>query len=176
MKKWFKDVVNEIQLFPVDLRRKSDDNNLKGEEISDDLSYFIVSWFGENEDGYSYQVVFNTHSTFDNNHYQVYLFDDDNTYIHLLIEQSRTLLPPVWDRLFSGIDYYDYIYVMEKLNNTMIINNLKPFDINYSKEGKYIHMIKETYEEAMELIKQGKSYNILSIKATVLDEGKILIK
>lgn len=175
MKKWFKDVPGEVQLLPVNLRRKSD-NNLTGEEILDDQSYFFLSWHGKNEDGYSYQVVFNTCQTLNNNHYQIYLFDDDNTYIHLLIKQSKTLLPPVWDRLFGGVDYYDYINIMEELNNTMIMNNLKPFEIDYSKENKFIYMIKETYEEAMELIKQGKSYNILSMKATVLDEGKLELK
>ena len=174
MKKWFKDInTREAQLLPIELRGHSDGR--RGADVTDKESYYVIMWYGKNDDNWSYQVGFNCCENYGNNAWQIFLFDDKDELVIASSWDSKTLLPPVWNREFGGIDYYDYISVMERINAGQKHQNLKEFPIDYSRKGKFIHLCKLPNGVTTEdVIQRGVAYNILAIKAE--DENKVITK
>lgn len=174
MKKWFKDTnTREAQLLPIELRGHSDGR--RGVDVTDKESYYIIMWYGKNDDNWSYQVRFNCCQNYKNNMWQIFLFDDKDELVTAFALPSKTLLPPVWNRELGGIDYHDYIFVMKRINARQKHYNVQEFPIDYSRKGKFIHLVKfpdgVTYED---VIQRGVVYNILAIKAEN-DEGLLSV-
>lgn len=176
MKKWFKDTDSrEVQILPVGLRYYKDGR--KGEEIPDDMAKLVMVWHGKNEDGCSYQVLFNTQQTLDNNYYWVLVFAPNDEFVYNFGVNSKTSIPPIWDRRFGLDDYIDYHEVMNKLNLWMEdVYDQAPFPVNKSLENKWVSLLAGTKDEIDTAISENKSYQILTIKAEAFFAQMKLVK
>jgi len=157
MKKFFIDTDSrEVQTLPSECRAP---------EVLEDQSKFIMMCHGESEDGWSYQVLFSTQRFYDNNSWHVFVFDEQDEFVDTFSVPSVSAIPPVWNRQFGGIDYFDYIKVMSYLNAGMDKAGKAHFPRDDRPEGKFVYFVNKSYDEIMNLVKEGKSYEILAIKA-----------
>jgi hypothetical protein len=170
MKKWFKDTdTREGQLMPVELRGHSDGR--RGAQVTDKESYYVIMWHGRNDEGWSYQVGFSCLENYSNNYWHIFLFDNNDECIVITQKESLTKIPPVWNREWGGIDYYDYLDIMALINRGQKHNNLQEFPVNTDRKGKFLHFVKGDPEKILEGIKTGQPYEILAIRAEMENNG-----
>ena len=140
MKKWFKDIdTRQVQLLPNELK-----DRLNIPSVLDNVknkSGFIVLWHDENKFGLSYQVTIHYLENQQNNHYHIFLFNQKNNLTLKLTVESRVKIPPVWNREWDYIDYRDYVFIMDLINNIAEQNNLFKFNIDYLLTLSKISMV-----------------------------------
>ncbi len=126
----------------------------------------LVCDFWQHEEDYDIQVIFPLTASYKYNTYLIYIYLWKTQQLFILGYRSHTVYPPVWNREFSfGPDYIDYINICKYVNKFIEGRLLKPFNIDYKLEGKSWNASTNSPQEIEQLLKEGKSYNIISLKA-----------
>lgn len=134
---------------------------------------FVLDWQRARED-YMVQVVFPLESNWDYNHYIVLFYDWPKESMTMMVYPSQTIYPPVWDRAFScGPDWFDYVAI-QKYIKPFVDKRGYEFTIDEAIAGKAFNGTKETPEEIRQLIRDGKSYSVVSLKMEVMVENMTL--
>ena len=139
----------------------------KGTPIS-----LILCWQKDCE-GYSIQAAFTNQQALKNNFYNIYVYDWVGKKMYFVLMPSRIALPPVWDRLFVGFDYFDYVLAQKVANSILEKFNLDPIEVDVVKEGKMVSCIGCSFDEALEKLKKGESYPIIGVKAELVNGPSI---
>ncbi len=128
-----------------------------------------TKWVCEYHIRHSYfdiQVVFPLLESYDYNMYLIHIYAWKRKKLYIIGFNSGTKYPPVWDRSFSvGADYIDYVFSQHQINQFLKKQGLPLIDVDYTLDGKAINLTNQTIEEIENLITNGESYNIMSVKA-----------
>ena len=138
-------------------------------------SKIACDWWRKEQD-YSIQVVFPLVTNWDYNNYFILIYDWVQEVLFLLGYRSHTVYPPVWDRSFSpGPDYIDFVNIQRYINKFLKSRNMKEFEIDTDLVGKSWNATLETPEEVRRLLKEGKPYQIVSLKAEAVPDKVRLV-
>ncbi len=137
-------------------RKRYEKVNVFGNDVIFDFSF-------KNESGdIVAQCYFFDYFNYNNNNHFVVCESQTFGDFYVFTCRSDTKYPPVWDREFSlGPDYFDYI----KIGKLLKLNCRTDIVIDESKAGKSVNFTKESMDEVEELIKAGRPYSIISLKA-----------
>lgn len=126
----------------------------------------LVCDWSRKENNIDVQVVFPLTAMWEYNHYLIFIYDWAQKELFVTAYRSHTKYPPVWDRGFSlGPDWIDYVGIQHFINKQLKAKNLPEMTVDESKEGKSFNASPDSPEKIQEAIKEGKPYNILSLKA-----------
>lgn len=163
MKKFLKDNTRETQSLSkeiiMDIFGYSEAN--AKEAIKSPL--IVLHSFSDNE--MSFQICFVNYQNLNNNYYSVFGFDKNDEIILKFGYPSHASYPPVWDREFGNIDYFDFLGIQLEINKVLNRNNLPLINIDILPNGKNFYFTKEKPVEVVELLKKGQSYQIISLFA-----------
>lgn len=166
MAKLFKDIESrEVQILSQEYR-KIIFPNLPDDRRSEDNHFrFVLLEYKTNEDGYSYQILFNSTAHLTNNFYWFFVYKPDESVLFYSGIKSKTDYPPVWDRGFGGMDWFDYEILIDQMNRGMAENGLNKFPVDTIHDDKWVYLVTQPVDEVLKLIEEGKSYDILALKA-----------
>ena len=118
------------------------------------------------DNNYSVQICFNILPSLINNNYLILIFDDDDNLLLADNYGSHTIYPPVWNREFGYLDYTDFVGIQKRINEHLNKINRPTMGYDFSLQKRSFYFTKEDpIKEIPELLKAGKSYDIIQIFA-----------
>ena len=128
---------------------------------------FVLCFYRDN-DRFLVQVLFNDTAKYSNNSYAIYFWDKIDFKSSFCCEYpSHIVYPKVWDCVFVRglIDCVNYFAIQMVINRVMKAKNVIEFELDLDKTKRDTVMVTQKQEEIEKLIKEGKSYQIISLKA-----------
>ena len=159
MKKFFYDDI----LYPQPLSKEAAVKlfGVSEDKIEDTLKaeQFIVSKTIKTKTK-SIQICINTAAIIENNSYLFLVFDLDDNLLEAFSVPSHTVCPPVWDRLFGGLDYLDWLSIQYRIQSTFPEDL---FEISYETDGFSFYLTQEP--DAFQRMQRGEKYGNICLFA-----------
>lgn len=151
--KWtIQELNKEFGRYLVD--RESDTNHIF------DYTFILVEEF--ESDKTLYQVSFSPIQSYENNYYYIFCNNVGGGDIFTCCSQAK--YPPVWNREFGLMDYYDYLSIQKNLYDWCCKQG-ENFTINTSPKNRWFYLVDAPLKEIDRRIQNGESYQITSVPA-----------
>lgn len=166
VKKWLKDNTLEPQEVPQEIASRV--YKVTEDKLEEGSKERFVVLRTIRTPTHSIQIAINDKAAADNNSYSLLVFDAGDNLKWATAVESHVPVPPVWDRIFSTMDYYDWLLIQHFLKKHPELADLE-IDESTSIDKKLgFYFPRET--DALERLRQGEDYSTCCIFATAMPE------
>ena len=112
----------------------------------------------------SIQITFNIAPFVQNNKYSIFGFDLDDNFLWHRAFNSHVLVPPIWGRLYGGVEYLDWLSIQHRIKK-FVPEAMIEIDESVGEQGE-LSFYFATKDDPLGRLQRGEEYGPICIFAT----------